>query len=370
MEQVINDPLQQLQQQQQQQPQFMSQEQMQQFMFEQRDQIRHLTSIVQQQQQRAAAPAPRNDHFHAPKVARPDTFSGAALNSNVDHWIFALTLHFEATRNSDPVSQAEVAATLLKDGALVWWISMRRQFAAMNRPHPTWEEFQGLIRQRFSPIEEIKIARTKMLTLKQQGSVREYCARFQQLHNVLAGELGEQLSIHLFTKGLRPEIALQVDLKEPATLTGAMSFAQRMEESSRHIYASRSGYSRPYQPQRSNYSAPSYSHSHSTSSPMELGNIGGEDYWGHDQLEEESMEDKHAHEDSHLNAAYDSRNSKSQSRRPPARRNAGFKKLTDEEHRKRLAEGLCFECAKPGHQGRDCPVRTAKMNASGKPKNV
>ena len=98
---------------------------------------------------------------------------------------------------------------------------------------------------------------------------------------------------------------------------------------------------------------------------MELGHVKGDDAEFDENGEEELIE-----EDTHLNAAYDSRSSKPQSRRLPPRRNAGVKRLDDAVFAKRQAEGLCFECGKPGHQGRDCPVRTARLHGLARPKNV
>ena len=336
----------------------------------QQQELLRLGALIQQHQQHAAAaaPAPHNAHFHAPKVSRPKSFNGSP-KINVDHWIFSLTLHFEAVKNSNSISQAEVTATLLEENALVWWISVRRQLDAENRPHPNWTEFQALIRERYSPIEELKTARANMLSLRQQNSVQEYCGRFQRLHNILATEFSEQLCIQLFIKGLRPEIALHVELREPKTIMEAMSSAQRVEETTRSMqYSMRSHSSRSYQPQRPSYpmrSQPSSSYHHS-SAPMELGHVNGDSEVEQDQLEEDRTEE--GYEESHLNAAYDSRGARP--RRPPPRRSPGFKRLDDAVFAKRQAEGLCFECGKAGHQGRDCPVRTARLQGSARPKNV
>jgi len=136
------------------------------------------------------------------------------VNNNVDPWLFSLQLHFEATRNTDPFSQAEVAATLLDDSALVWWIGVRRQRAEEQLQPPTWDEFQALIKVRYTPIEEIKIARSKLFQLRQNGSVAEYCARFQRLLNTLSSEFQEVTLVHMFVQGLRAEIQLQLQLRD------------------------------------------------------------------------------------------------------------------------------------------------------------
>ncbi len=356
----------------------LSQEQAQQLfqqMQQQSAELQHLRSIVAQQQEHVpAAPAVRFEQqprVYIPKVSRPKPFTGASLSQNLDQWLMSLTLHFEATRNSDPVSQAQVAVTLLEDAALQWWMSVRKQLETQGRNQDNnpvnFDEFCRLIRVRYSPIEEKNTARIKLLELKQlNSSVQEYCSRSQRLSNILSDEFQEVTMVAIFINGLKPDIALHVEMNQPKTMIEAMSIAQRVEETSRHISHNRNNNRslhqyRPSNSQRYANYGPSY---HNTAAPMELGHVNGDHHYSEqDQLEEEPQEE------AHLNAAYDSRGSGNRFRRPPQRRGHSLKRLDDAVFAKRQAEGLCFECGKPGHQGRECPVRTARLSAS-RPKNV
>ena len=224
------------------------QQQMQQ-MQQQQQQINNLQHMLQQAALASQAPAPPAaapvPYFCTFKIPTPDSFNGLSTKQTVDNWLMSLQLYFEAVRNQDPTSQAEVAATLLRDSALQWWISVRN--SRQQQPHPTFPEFQALIRQRFSSIDQEKIARTQFFQLRQRSlSVQEYCFRFQELCNTLSFQQDDVIPLHVFVAGLRPDIALHVEISKPTTVQAAMSMAHIVEETNRQLqfrrgYHQRSG---------------------------------------------------------------------------------------------------------------------------------
>lgn len=83
------------------------------------------------------APPPHHAPFPpSHRVPKPKSFSGA-LHTNVGQWLFALQLYFEGCNISDPIVQAQIAATLLEGDALVWWQSVRRSLP-IDQPLPNF----------------------------------------------------------------------------------------------------------------------------------------------------------------------------------------------------------------------------------------
>lgn len=201
------------------------------------------------------------------------------------------------------------------------------------------------------------MARKKIDTICQTRTVEDYCGRFQRLYNILSSELNAGQAIFLFTKGLRADIARDVDIRDPQTLVEAMSLAQRLESSGR-------GASRavrpPFRPSFQQRSFPSHSSSHSSSAPMELGQLDGE----YSEQEEDGTGEMEPEDQ--LYAA--------QSQREPSFRRAPprhVKRLDDATWKKRTEDNVCYECGKAGHYGRDCPLRKrAASGAATKPKNA
>ena len=83
---------------------------------------------------------------------------------------------------------------------------------------------------RFAPLSG-REAFAQLTSLEQRGSAWDYSAHFQQLVR-LAGEahLTPAGTLWCYTRGLRPELQVQVHIQRPATLQAAMSIAHGVDD--------------------------------------------------------------------------------------------------------------------------------------------
>lgn len=131
-----------------------------------------------------------------------------------------------------PSSQWVATATLYLEGHAALW------FRAYKRRHaqPSWTTFIAAVVEEFGQ-EEYEGQMSKLLQLKQTGSVPEYKAAFEScMYHLLS--LDESLSTRWFVSqfvfGLRDELRAAVRLQAPSSVTRAASLARIQEEEAEH----------------------------------------------------------------------------------------------------------------------------------------
>lgn len=300
----------------------------------------------------ATQPAPASQvNSGSFKPVKPQTFNGAP-RANADAWIFEMEQYFAVT-NMAPDTQTPYAVAFLRDMASTWWRSVVRQKPELLRVN--WATFKEQLLTRFRPIEASKTARTMLNTLKQTGTVSDYCNTFfRQLQLIDDMAMADQ--IDRFTRGLKFSIAQEVDMHDPKTLEAAMNLAQRADLRLRNRRFNTFG-TAPY----NSYSGNRY-HSvtrtvDSGPAPMELGSI-EETKDGDNEYQEEDFFESEAS----LNAMQgDNRNSRNGNSRVP--------NLSKEDYQRLRREGKCFRCRQTGHVGRLCPKLHKDSNNRDRSKN-
>jgi len=234
------------------------------------------------------------------KPIRPDTFSGRQDKSSVEAWLFQLRQYFDACKMRGSL-KVSFAASLLRDDAGIWWRNHVEQSDLGHEALITdWEDFKKMLVQQFKPVNAIKSARDKLAKLKQTRSVQEYATSFRSLTLEIPG-ISEDEKIDRFIRGLKDQIRMEVELREPSTVNEAIRIADRYD-----------AISFKYLKQKFE---PAKKHSdHTTTSgptPMELDS-------------------------------------------------SKYHKLTDKEKDKLKKEQACFYCRKPGHMISACPLKLNK----------
>jgi hypothetical protein len=322
---------------------------------------------------RSAEPLP-----HKVKLSNPSNFEGNR-EINVDAWLFEMLQYLNACGVSED-QRVTVASSYLKKGALQWWFN-QSSLPAASRPK-TWEAFATGIRTRFQPVAASRVARAQLRTLRQDKmSIAEYCNKFNSIMNLIP-DMAEADQIEAFTLGLRYSLQRDLAILDPTTLNDAMIKAQKMEsitsinaESRRYYTPSPSSSSADYyfHPPTSSASSSPSSTTPTSQTPMELGNVtvDSEEPIGEieealvsneydryleqgDEYDQEGLGENEEEEPHHLLQAIQRRPN------PNSNRNtAPF--LSQEEFTRRMNQGLCLRCARPGHVSRNCPTRNSSI---------
>ena len=299
--------------------------------------------------------------------------------SSAPMWLLEVENYFEAVRlAADPVVQRiSVVSTLLRGNALQWW--QRVDKTAIT----TWALFKQCFLNEYEPKEVSEIARSKLDTLRQRGTVIHYCNDFrEQMNKITDMALADQL--HNFKKGLQPDIAREIAMQRPETLEKAIQLAQRVDLEMQHAnrnynrFNSHSGNnnnsshrnntSNNFRNKKPFYGNHNYSSSsNNTSAPMELGNTRARNISTQQEEEDHHSYEQHTNnnhnhyneedEDSDRNNNYaqELHYTNNNSNNSYKRTDNYVSNISKEEVRRRMAAGLCIRCKQKGHFANDCP---------------
>jgi hypothetical protein len=266
------------------------------------------------------------------KPAKPRGYS-ADRGSDPDVWLFQFEQYAELMGLADS-QKVQLAATYLEGPVAVWWRSVATQLQNQVPPNNvlTWGAFKQQLVGQFKPIDSTKMARDQLANLKQMGSVQRYNTEFNRL--VLeAGNVGPVEALDRYTRGLKPEIRMEVELANITSVQQAQVKAQRVDSIT---WQSHSG-GRPFYP-------PALTNS--SYAPMDISTI---------QSIGTPKQDTGI---DNVNTMVTRINRpRSQQYAPP---------MTREEFQRCRKNGLCLKCKKPGHTARFC-LNIAAPQRIGKP---
>ena len=186
------------------------------------------------QTQQQAAPTPvtgaGNTSTVRLKLPKPPVFTGRNREPTPTNWGHQMETYLQANNvnlnNNDIIPYV---AGYLADSALTWY---RTHLAEVRKglwqDFSTWFAFKEALIQRFTPISPERTARQKLVTLRQTTSVRSYAQEYN-LCMLELPEMEEKDRIYRFISGLKPEIRLHVELKQPVTLSAAVELAIQVD---------------------------------------------------------------------------------------------------------------------------------------------
>jgi hypothetical protein len=286
-----------------------------------------------------------------PRLPAPALFEGAT--AKLDEFIADIDQQV-AWYGLPAAEITRFAAGFMRGPARDWFNSLA--------PQPTdWAALTLALRSRFQPVNSAENARTKLLALTQgKQSVNDYIDAFRRLL-VRVPTMGDDDRFHLFRRGLRSAIALQIDMQGITTLDAAITRAAQIGGRLEGAQAAAS------------------SSSSSHHAPMELDNIEGLEHDTDDtntadapvtqsqlKLLLAAMQDKRR--------AGASSSSSSNSGGKGNHRQARFAgqprglptipHLSPEQVKEYMDAGKCFGCGSKDHSSRGCPKR--KVGADGR----
>jgi hypothetical protein len=260
----------------------------------------------------------------AAKAAKPSIFTGH-IRANAELWLFEIQSYLDISRVPFE-ERVQLVGSYLKESAGLWYKYAYEESIAIRSPL-TWEEFRSKFLARFRPIESGKTARVALASLRQTHSVQQYCSLFQQ-YVTLTPDMAETDKVFAFQNGLKPNIAREVDVRDPQNLTQAMNFAIRADARNSLLFRNSMHYASNNNNHKMIVSRPI---------PMDVDNVNFE-----------LPENDYSDELPALNATYAQRSSEghsSQSKRVD---------ISAADRERCMKERRCFNCKKLGHSSRNC----------------
>jgi Retrotransposon gag protein len=300
------------------------------------------TAMASQQPPSISSLEPTKDRA---KLNAPQPFDGRVTN-NVLTWLISVESYLlgcNTPRDRWPL----VASTYLTASALDWYHS----YVLSTNGALVWESFKAALIARFRPLDSNRLGRAQLMELKMHSSDRgkgilQYVNRFLQLVNQVS-DITESEKFTYFNQGLTPELKkLLIPLTHINNINDAISMVVRYEmldpEQSNNSGAwNRNGgtarryfHSNNQAPTSTVWSGQGKLASSSTSSvaPMELGSLNITSSEIGTEESETDAEQLHA---------------------------MRTERLSPEQVKEHMRQGLCFNCHKQGHRSRQCPLKGA-----------
>ena len=230
------------------------------------------------------------------KLNNPPAFNG---KTSIHDWIFQVENFLNGHTGVTDEQAVIYASALLEGEAATWWRAQTLDKEGFKTLSGTWATFKKEILSYFTPTNSVKQARDQLAALRQRTSVRAYATEFKRLLLEI-GNVSEDEKLDRFVRGLKFSIRKEVELREPTSLSQAISISERYDSIS--FALSRNWPNNATENPRGG----SFAHT-----PMEINRV-------------------------------------------------KIPKLTDAIRAELIKEGKCFFCRKPGHMLRDCPMRPAK----------
>jgi hypothetical protein len=194
------------------------------------DTVRKLEQEVAQlrskQQQAESVPSATETASESTRFTLPDVFAGKP-GEDPATWVFSCEQYFKL-KPTDDTRRVDIAVSLLRESALLWWRMRCQDGEEGRRAAMTWSEFGAALQQQFTPVNQAATARARLRTLTQRTSVAEYAVELRELLLRLP-RMPEDEKIDKFVSGLQPRIKAEVALKQPTTLDQAIRIADTLD---------------------------------------------------------------------------------------------------------------------------------------------
>ena len=177
----------------------------------------HTQHRVQELEDEVERLRPKRPYFKPPDTA---SFSGTSSDYKVREFLLSLEKNFKFYKVKPEEKLDHLEARLTKS-ALQYVLALKSvDSTAIN----TYEKLKTLLVERFTPINEVQLARKKLFAARQTGSLDSYVHYFNTLVQ-LVPTLDAESRRDLFINGLKRPYQAQILLHSPKTLMEAQQMA-------------------------------------------------------------------------------------------------------------------------------------------------
>lgn len=156
-----------------------------------------------------------------PSIKLPKIRLASFDGTNPLEWIFQAESYFSLTE-TPPTHRLLFIPFFLQGPALIWF-----KWLHANHLLTTWDEFLRALEIRFGP-SSYDNHEAALYKLKQTGSVLEFQQQYEMISNRVLG-LSHTSLLNCFLSGLRPDIARELAILRPSSLSQAIDLAKLVE---------------------------------------------------------------------------------------------------------------------------------------------
>ena len=250
--------------------------------------------------------------FSDVKPPRPRTFSGTKDHNVIESWVSSVNSYFALT-NIQPPYIYHYLNTLFVGEAAIWF---RYHYPETVASTLTWDQVCQNLRSFFIPPNKDRRLQDQWAQLHQLTSVSDYIAQFCSLAMQLPTQQ-DSIMIHKFIRGLKSKTRMELELKDPQSLSEAFRLADRFD-------------SIVYQQKFNTFIdkpsvKPTVNFQYESGEPMQLDTF----------------------------RTMTSKVTKNTSK--------PLQRLSTEERTRLQSMGACFKCRRPGHMARECPNTSKQL---------
>jgi Ty3 transposon capsid-like protein/Zinc knuckle len=260
------------------------------------------------------------------KPKTPIRYAGQRDYNTMETWISSVNSYLILSQARPPYIYYALIP-LLEGEAAIWF---RYHFPETCASTLTWEVVRDALRLYFAPANKLQRLNDEWLNIRQTSSVPEYAARYSAVAMELTSSgqpIPDSMLVHNYIRGLKPRTRLEVQLRDPKTLSEAIAYSDRFDQ----IAFSRFNKSDRYEYNgRSSYVSGQYE---SNGEPMQI------DTLAINELEIDALRSK-------------------------TFKTPKLQKLSLEERSHLRKLGACFKCRQPGHMARECPTNLQQLSPS------
>ena len=180
--------------------------------------LQMLTELLSAQKQEKKDSTPV---FRA-RIREPDTYHGDRSLDTAIGWVRSVERYLEIA-NLGEHQWVDYAATLLRDEADTWWCQQEATGGCDE-----WKVFKKRLLANFSPPNRLQLARDRLASLSQTGTVAAFVSQFQAAWASVP-TMDDEEALDRFQRGLVPAIRLQVMTRFPTSTDEAMRLALTVE---------------------------------------------------------------------------------------------------------------------------------------------
>ena len=197
------------------------------------EQLRTTQQLLAQLQSKQEQKEKETSSLPTLKLHTPPSYNG---KSSIENWTFQVENFLKGHANVDNKQAVTFTTSLLEGDAATWWRAQGLNEDAFKELQEDWDKFKKEIEAHFRPVDSKKLARDKIANLRQRASVRNYTYEFRRLLLEI-GNMSEEEMLDRFIRGLKFNVRKEVELRDPTTLTDAVSIAERYDSISFGLHA-------------------------------------------------------------------------------------------------------------------------------------